>query len=112
MKLALATQMGSLILNFVQAPLLVLGWPFWVKLGGAGAGLETLLAGLAATVVLSLKLARSDVPLHFPLAMMKPQAPVWKRVLVIGLPAGGEFILMSFYLLLIYWSIQRFGAQA
>jgi putative MATE family efflux protein len=112
MKLALATQMGSLVLNFVLAPVLVLGWPFGVKLGVAGAGLATFLAILAATVFLSVKLARSEGPLRFPLAMLKPQAPVWKRILVIGLPAGGEFILMAFYLLLIYWITQRFGPHA
>ena len=112
MKLALATQMGSLLLNFVLAPLLVLGWPFGVKLGVAGAGLATFLAVLAATVFLSVKLARSQGPLRFPRAMLKPRWPVWKRILVIGLPAGGEFILMSLYLLLIYWIIQRFGPHA
>jgi len=112
MKLALATQMGSLVLNFVLAPVLVLGWPFGVKLGVAGAGLATFLAILAATVFLSVKLARSEGPLRFPLAMLKPQGAVWKRILVIGLPAGAEFILMALYLLLIYWITQRFGPHA
>jgi len=112
MRLALATQMGSLVLNFVLAPVLVLGWPFGVKLGVAGSGLATFIAIVAATLFLSFKLARSEGPLRFPLAMLKPQFAVWKRMLFIGLPAGGEFILMSVYLLLIYWITQRFGPHA
>lgn len=112
MKLALATQMGSILLNFLLAPVLVLGWPFGVKLGVAGAGLATFLAILAATAYLSFKLARTEGPLRFPLAMLRPQFAVWKRILVIGLPAGGEFVLMATYLLLIYWITRRFGPDA
>lgn len=112
MKLALATQMGSIVLNFVLAPVLVLGWPFGVRMGVAGAGLATFLSVLAATAYLSWVLASRDGPLRFPLAMLRPDFSAWKRILVIGLPAGGEFILMSIYLLLVYWIAQRFGPEA
>ncbi|MGQ0587563.1 MAG: MATE family efflux transporter [Gammaproteobacteria bacterium] len=112
MRLALAVQMGSLLLNFTLAPVLVLGWPFGVPLGVAGAGLATFLSVLAATLVLGWALASREGPLRFPLRMLRADFREWKKILLIGLPAGGEFILMSAYLLLIYWIIQRFGAHA
>ena len=112
MKLAMATQMGSILLNFILAPVLVLGWPFGVKLGVAGAGLATLLATLAATVALSVVIARSPGPLRFPLAMLKPDFSTWKRILLIGLPGGAEFLLMATYLLLVNWIARRFGPDA
>jgi putative MATE family efflux protein len=112
MQLALATQMGSIALNFVLAPVLVLGWPFGVKLGVGGAGLATFLSVLAGTVFLGWTLARREGPLRFPLAMLRPQVETWKKVLVIGLPAGGEFLLMTAYLLLIYSITRSFGPDA
>jgi putative MATE family efflux protein len=112
MRLVLATLSGSIVLNFVLAPVLVLGWPFGVKLGVAGAGLATFIATLAATLVLVAALASREGPLRFPLAALRPDFAAWRRILAIGLPAGGEFVLMSIYLLLIYWITQRFGPEA
>jgi putative MATE family efflux protein len=112
MKLALVTQMGSILLNFLLAPVLVLGWPFGVALGVSGAGLATFLSVFAATLYLSRVLARSEGPLRFSLAMLRPQFGVWKRILLIGLPAGAEFLLMTAYLLLIYWITRKFGPEA
>lgn len=112
MKLVLATLSASIVLNFVLAPLLVLGWPIGVKLGVAGAGLATFIATLGATLVLVGALASREGPLRFPLAALRPDFAAWKRILLIGLPAGGEFVLMSIYLLLIYWITQRFGPEA
>jgi putative MATE family efflux protein len=112
MQLVLGVQMGSILLNFLLAPVLVLGWPFGVKLGVAGAGLATFLSVLAATLFLGWVLASRDGPLRFPLAALRPDFAAWKRILLIGLPAGGEFVLMSIYLLLVYWITQRFGPEA
>jgi putative MATE family efflux protein len=112
MRLALAIQIGSLVLNFVLAPVLVLGWPFGVRLGVAGAGLATFIAILAATLLLAWVLARRDGPLRFPFAMLRPQLGTWKRILLIGLPGGGEFVLMAAYLLLIYGLARTFGPEA
>ena len=35
-----------------------------------------------------------------------------KKLLALGLPAGGEFLLMFIYMACIYWLIQPFGADA
>ena len=112
MRLAFVAQIGSLVLNFVLAPVLVLGWPFGVALGVPGAGLATFLSVAAATAWLSLKLAAMEGPLRFPLAMLRPDFATWRRILVIGLPAGGEFVLMATYLALIYAITRDFGPEA
>jgi Na+-driven multidrug efflux pump len=41
-----------------------------------------------------------------------PQLKVWKRMLDVGLPAGGEFALMFIYMAVIYWVISGFGPAA
>lgn len=112
MRLALALQTGSLALNFALAPVLVIGWPFGVALGVKGAGLATFLSIAAASVVLAVVLARREGPLRFPLALLRPRLATWRRILWIGLPAGGEFVLMAAYLLLIYGITRPFGPEA
>lgn len=112
MRLALAIQLGSLALNFVLAPVLVLGWPFGVALGVAGAGLATFLSVAGATIVLAWLLASRAGPLRFPAAQLRPQRAAWLRILRVGLPAGGEFVMMAAYLLLIYGIARAFGPEA
>ena len=43
---------------------------------------------------------------------MKPQFPLWKDMLKIGLPAGAEFAMMAVYLMLVYALARPFGAAA
>jgi putative MATE family efflux protein len=112
MKLAFSAQIGSIVLNFVLAPILVLGWPFGVPLGVAGAGLATFVSVLAAVIFQSAVLARNAGPLRFPLAMLRPDFPTWRRLMVIGLPGGAEFVLMAAYLLLVYLITRGFGPEA
>src|SRR5690606_30091008 len=45
-------------------------------------------------------------------AQWKPDFAVWKRMVDIGLPAGGEMLLMFVYFALVYWLIQDFGAPS
>ena len=48
----------------------------------------------------------------FDLTQWRPHWLTWRRMLNIGLPAGGEFALMAVYSALIYWIIRDFGAPA
>jgi Na+-driven multidrug efflux pump len=50
------------------------------------------------------------VALNF--AQWRPRWQIWKRLLLIGVPAGGEFILMVVYASVIYWAIRPFGTDA
>lgn len=111
MKLATVTQMGSIALNFVLAPVLVLGKPFGVALGVGGAGLATFISVLVAAAYLSWTLARTEGPLRFPLAALKPELQAWKRIVTIGLPAAAEFLLMATYLFTVYFLTKPFGSD-
>ena len=42
----------------------------------------------------------------------RPQPAVMWGMAKVGLPAGGEFALMSVYMVLVYWIIRQFGAAA
>jgi Na+-driven multidrug efflux pump len=44
--------------------------------------------------------------------LWRPQLDAWKRMLDVGLPAGGEFALMFIYMGVVYWVISDFGAPA
>jgi len=45
-------------------------------------------------------------------ALWRPQMTQWKRILNIGLPAGGEFAIMFVYMAVIYYALRNFGAAA
>ena len=45
-------------------------------------------------------------------AQWAPRLATWRRMLGLGLPAGGEFVLMFVYVAIIYWVIRDFGAAA
>jgi Na+-driven multidrug efflux pump len=44
--------------------------------------------------------------------MFRPRPEAWRRVLRIGLPAGGEFALMFLYMAVVYYSTRAFGPEA
>jgi putative MATE family efflux protein len=109
-------QSGSLLVNIVLAPVLTLGWglaPLGLRpLGVAGAGLATFIAVLAAVVGLVVYVARMERYLAFSAAALRPKPAMWGRMLKVGLPAGAEFALMGFYMMVIYAIIRPFGAAA
>jgi Na+-driven multidrug efflux pump len=43
---------------------------------------------------------------------MRPNSLQWRRILNIGLPAGGEMGLMFIYMAIVYWVIRHFGPAA
>src|SRR5438874_5242949 len=43
---------------------------------------------------------------------MRPQTVIWVRMLRIGVPAGAEFILLFFYIVIVYAIIRNFGPAA
>ena len=45
-------------------------------------------------------------------AQWKPDMAVWKRLFSVGVPAGGEFLLLFVYMGIVYWAIQAFGPGA
>ena len=42
----------------------------------------------------------------------RPQFRQWKRVLNVGLPAGGEFVMIFIFMAVIYYVLRDFGPAA
>ena len=45
-------------------------------------------------------------------AQIRPQLRQWKRILNVGLPAGGEFAIIFIWMGVIYYALRDFGAAA
>jgi len=104
--------MLTVILNILLAPVLVLGWMTGHPLGVAGAGLATFLATSAGTLIFWVYFLRPQHYLRFSPASWRPHASTLWGMTRVGLPAGGEFAMMSVYMMLVYWIIRHFGAAA
>ena len=111
-KPALIVQMLTVLLNALLAPILIAGWLTHVPLGIAGAGLATSIAVGFGVVLMWLYFHRLEKYVGVDRKLLGARFDVWKRILRIGLPPGGEFALMFCYLAVIYWVIRHFGAEA
>jgi putative MATE family efflux protein len=108
----LLVQMASVLLNAVLAPVLIAGWGTGRPLGVAGAGLASTLAIIFAVLLLGLYFIKLEKYVAFDRALWWPQLPAWRRMLGVGLPAGGEFLLLFVFVGVIFWCIRDFGSAA
>lgn len=108
----MVVQIATVLLNAVLAPILIAGWLTGHPLGVAGAGLASSIAVVAGTVMLALYFGKLEKYIHFRPSLWAPRLDVWRRMINIGLPAGGEFGFMFLYMAVIYWVIRDFGAAA
>ena len=111
-KPTMIVQMLTVVLNIILAPILIAGWGSGHPMGIAGAGLASLISVAGGTLLLAVYFFRLETYVGFHREQWQPQFAVWKRMLVIGLPAGGEFLLMFLMTSAIYWIIRDFGAVA
>lgn len=111
-KPTMVVQIVSVVINAALAPILIAGWFTGHPLGVAGAGLASTLAVVAGVVMMVWYFVRLETFVRFDRALFAPQLAVWKRILGIGLPPGGEFALMFVYMGVTYWLIRDFGAAA
>lgn len=111
-KPAMVTQGVSVLVNTALAPVLIAGWGTGVSLGVAGAGLASSIAVVVAVLLLGGYFLRLEHYVGFKVDMLRPRLAVWRRMLDLGLPAGGEFVLMFVYMAIVYWLIRDFGAAA
>ena len=110
-KPGMLVQMMTVVLNAILAPILIAGWGTGRPMGVAGAGLATSIA-IAIGVAVMLFYFRNDHRVRFNASMLRVQRDVWARILKIGLPSGGEFLLMFAIMGVIYYVIRDFGAPA
>jgi putative MATE family efflux protein len=111
-KPGMVVQMVTVLLNAALAPVLIAGWGTGHPMGVAGAALASTLASAAGVVLLAIYFARLEKYVRFEAALWRPRLGVWKRMLVVGLPAGGEFLLLGIFTGIIYWITGRVGAHA
>jgi len=111
-KPTMVVQMGTVAFNVVLAPVLIAGWGTGRPLGVAGAGLATSLSIAGGVALLGFYFVKLERYVGFDPAHWRPDLATWRRMLGIGLPAGGEFALMFVYVGVIYWIIRDFGAAA
>jgi putative MATE family efflux protein len=111
-KPAMLIQAVTVLLNAVLAPVLIAGWGTGYAMGVAGAGLASTISIVAGVVGLALYFVKLEKYVSFRRDLWHPQLKVWKAMLDVGLPAGGEFALMFVYMAVIYWVISDFGSAA
>jgi len=108
----MVVQMLTVLINAILAPVLIAGWGTGRAFGVAGAGLASSIAIAVGVVLLWLYFHRLEHYVAVDRTKWRPQMEQWKRMLRIGLPAGGEFALMFVYLGVIYYVIRNLGDAA
>lgn len=105
-------QTASVVLNAVLAPILIAGWLTGVPLGVAGAGLATTIAAAVSFVFLLVLFPRVQTAMRYAAREMAPRLETWGRIISVGLPATGEFLIMFVVSGVVYWTIRDFGPHA
>ena len=105
-------QTVTVIINIVLAPVLIAGWLTGRAFGVAGAGLASSIAVVIGVVMMGIYFHGSEHYVTIDRKLWRPQAAQWKRILKIGLPAGGEFAILFVSMAVIYFALRNFGAAA
>lgn len=111
-KPTMVVQMFTVLVNIILTPILVAGWFSGRPMGVAGAGLASTLAAAAGVLMMTVYFVRLEHYVRFEFRLLRPRTEVLKRMLGIGMPAGGEFALMFVYMAVIYAVIGGFGPTA
>ena len=111
-KPTMIVQAITLVINIVLAPILIAGWGTGRPFGVLGAGLASTIAVVAGAILLLVYFAKHEKYVRVDRTLWRPQFETWKRMFNIGLPAGGELMLMFLVVGVIYWCIRDFGAAA
>jgi putative MATE family efflux protein len=102
----------TVMINVILAPVLITGWGTGRGLGVGGAGLATSIAVFSGVLMLRFYFQKSERYVNIRFEQWRPRLAQWKRIVNIGLPAGGEFAIMFIYMAIIYYALRRFGAPA
>ena len=105
-------QTATVIVNIVLAPVLISGWVTGRPLGVAGAGLASSIAIVIGVAMMSTYFHRAEHYVGIRRKLWRPQIAQWKRIVSIGLPAGGELAIVFVSMAVIYYALRDFGAAA
>jgi putative MATE family efflux protein len=111
-KPTMVVQLATVLVNAALAPVLIAGIGTGVPLGVAGAGLASSIAVAFGVVLMTVYFLRLEHYVGFRREEWRPVPSMWRRILGIGLPSGGEFALMFVFVSTIYYAIQSFGPAA
>jgi putative MATE family efflux protein len=111
-KPALLSQTLTTGLKCLLSPILISGWGTDLPLGVSGAGIASSASIACGVIVLAGYFTHRKRFLSFSYSQCRPRIDIWKRMLAIGLPSGGEYALMFVYTATTYWVISDFGATA
>ncbi len=111
-KPTMIVQLATVVVNAVLAPILITGVGTGRPFGVAGAGLASSIAVAIGVVMLWWYFVRLERYVGFDRALFRPRLATWRRLLKVGIPAGGEFALMFVSLGAIYILIADQGAAA
>lgn len=111
-KPAIIVQTATVLLNTALTPVLIAGWGTGYPMGVAGAGLASSISVLAGVALLWVYFNRAEKYISFHPRQWQPSVAVWGRMLKIGLPAGGELLLVFTYSSVTFWAISGFGPSA
>jgi len=104
-------QSGTVLINALLAPVLILGWGTHHPLGVLGAGLASSIAAACGAFAMAMLFNRMQSMMHFP-GSLRPRLDVWRRIALVGVPAMGDFALLFIVTSVAYWAIRGFGPQA
>jgi len=102
----------AVAINIALAPVLISGWGTGYALGVAGAGLASSIAVAIGVLMLLAYFRKVERYVAFNAAQWRPQPRHLKRILNVGLPAGGEFAMMFIFMAVVYYVLRDFGAAA
>ena len=108
----MVVQMLTVVLNTVLAPILISGWLTHHPLGTAGAGLASSIAVAFGVLCLWAYFVRLEHYVALQPREWRPHLSLIGRILNIGLPAGGEFLMIFVIIGVIYLVIRQFGPAA
>jgi len=111
-KPTMIVQLISVLINIILSPILIAGWLTNKPMGVAGAGLASSIAILIAVIMMWHYFYKLERYVGVKKSMLTPDFNYWRKILAVGFPAGGEFLLMFFYTAIIYGVIQDFGPAA
>ncbi|MFK4384860.1 MATE family efflux transporter [Bradyrhizobium sp. USDA 223] len=109
---AMLVRILAVIINIALAPVLISGWGTGYPLGVAGAGLASTIAVGAGVLMLLAYFRKVERYVAFNPVQWRPQPRYFKRILNVGLPAGGEFAMMFIFMAVVYYVLRDFGAAA
>lgn len=109
---AMVVQGLTVVINAALAPVLIVGWGTGHALGAQGAGLATSLSVFAGVAALAFYFVRLEHYVAFDVRQWRPKLETWGRMLYVGIPAGGEFLILGLFTAVMYWASRQFGAEA